>query len=163
MAVADVSGVSMEAAAKEFAHFHGLRQNIIKLENRYTIIDDTYNASPDSMRASLDVLCHIETTGKRIAVLGDMFELGENSLRYHYEVGQYIAKLPLDEVLVVGTRARAIVDAIKDSGSGIDTATFTENEEAVMFLMGTLMPEDVILVKGSNGMHMNEIVQLLKQ
>lgn len=163
MAVADVSGVSMEAAAKEFAHFHGLRQNIIKLENRYTIIDDTYNASPDSMRASLDVLCHIETTGKRIAVLGDMFELGENSLRYHYEVGQYIAKLPLDEVLVVGTRARAIVDAIKDSGSGIDTAAFTENEEAVMFLMGTLMPEDVILVKGSNGMHMNEIVQLLKQ
>ena len=78
-------------------------------------------------------------------------------------MGQYIAKLPLDEVLVVGTRARAIVDAIKDSGSGIDTATFTENEEAVMFLMGTLMPEDVILVKGSNGMHMNEIVQLLKQ
>lgn len=162
IAVSHVCGIPMEISAAEFAHFHGMRQNIIRLENRYTIIDDTYNASPDSMRASLDVLCHVEAEGKRIAVLGDMFDLGEGSEQYHYEVGEFLSKLPIDEVLVVGERAKDIVRAVKESKANIKTSEVTENEEAAMCLLAELMPEDVVLVKGSNGMKMNEIVHLLE-
>lgn len=163
IAVSHELGIPMDVAAAEFSHFSGLRQRIIKLENRFSIIDDTYNASPDSMKASLDVLCHMETKGRRIAVLGDMFELGENSEQYHYEIGTYIADLPIQEVIVIGEHAKMIYQGIKDTKSGIETCVFSENEEAVMYLMGTLLPEDIVLVKGSNGMHMNEIVHLLEQ
>lgn len=163
IAVSHICGIPMDVAAAEFSHFHGMRQNIIQLENRFTIIDDTYNASPDSVRASLDVLCHMETGGRRIAVLGDMFDLGENSRQYHHEVGAFLSNLPVDELVVVGERAKEIVQAVKERTSGVKTYEFSENEEAVMYLLATLMPGDVVLVKGSNGMHMNEIVRLLQE
>ena len=140
-----------------------MRQNIIELDNRFRVIDDTYNASPDSMRASLDVLCQIETEGRRIAVLGDMFELGDESELYHYQVGEYLATLPIDELIVVGTRAKQIRAAVLNSESKIKTYEFSENEEVAMYLLATLMPKDIVLIKGSNGMNMNEIVDLLKQ
>lgn len=162
IAVSHVCGIPMEASAAEFAHFHGMRQNIIQLENRFTIIDDTYNASPDSMRASLDVLCHMETEGKRIAVLGDMFDLGENSQSYHQEIGEFLSKLPINELVAVGERAKWISQAVRESKTGIQVCEFSENEEAVMYLLATLMPGDIVLIKGSNGMHMNEIVRLLE-
>ncbi|MCM1496203.1 MAG: UDP-N-acetylmuramoyl-tripeptide--D-alanyl-D-alanine ligase [Bacteroides sp.] len=162
IAVSHACGIPMERAGAEFAHFHGMRQNIIQLENRFTIIDDTYNASPDSMRASLDVLCHMETQGKRVAVLGDMFDLGENSQSYHYEIGEFLSKLPINELVAVGERAKWISQAVKESKAGISICEFSENEEAVMYLLATLMPGDIVLIKGSNGMHMNEIVRLLE-
>lgn len=163
IAVSHVCGIPMAISAAEFAYFHGMRQNVIQLENRFTIIDDTYNASPDSVRASLDVLCHMETEGKRVAVLGDMFDLGENSKQYHHEIGEFLLKLPIDELVVVGERAKEIVQAAKEGKSGLKTYEFSENEEAVMYLLATLMPGDVVLIKGSNGMHMNEIVRLLQE
>lgn len=163
LAVSDTFGIPMKVAAESFAHFHGMRQTIIQLENRFTIIDDTYNASPDSMKASLDVLCQLETDGRRIAVLGDMFELGENSEQYHYEIGEFIADLPIHELVVVGEQAKNISKAVKDYESKLKTYEFSENEEVEMYLLGTLMPNDVVLIKGSNGMHMNEIVQVLRQ
>lgn len=163
LAVSHTHGIPLETAATEFAYFHGMRQTIIELENRFRIIDDTYNASPDSMRASLDVLCHIETEGRRIAVLGDMFELGDDSDLYHYQVGEYLAALPIDELVVIGNHAKQIHKAVQDSGSKMKVYEFSENEEAAMYLLATLMPEDIVLIKGSNGMKMNEIVELLKQ
>lgn len=163
LAVSHTHGIPLETAAAEFAHFCGMRQTIIELENRFRIIDDTYNASPDSMRASLDVLCHIETTGRRIAVLGDMFELGENSEQYHYQVGEYLSILPVDELVVVGTHAKQIRKAVIDHESKMRTYEFSDNEEVAMYLLATLMPEDIVLIKGSNGMKMNEIVNLLRQ
>lgn len=163
LAVAHTQGIPLEKAAAEFAYYNGIRQKIIELENRFRVIDDTYNASPDSMRASLDVLCHIETTGRRVAVLGDMFELGENSENYHYQVGEYLAGLPIDELIVVGDHARMIRKAVEDSGKKIKLCTFTENEEVAMYLIGTLLPEDIVLLKGSNGMKMWEILEVLQQ
>ncbi len=163
LAVSHTHGIPLETAAAEFAYFHGMRQTIIELENRFRIIDDTYNASPDSMRASLDVLCHIETEGRRIAVLGDMFELGEDSDLYHYQVGEYLSALPIDELVVVGNHAKQIRKAVQDCESNIKVYEFSENEEAAMYLLATLMPKDIVLIKGSNGMRMNEIVELLKQ
>lgn len=163
LAVSDQVGIPVEKAALQFRDFHGLRQKILRLENRFTIIDDTYNASPDSMKASLDVLCNMKTEGRKIAVLGDMFELGTDSERYHYEVGEYLAGLPVDELVVVGERAKAIHKALIDHKSRILVSEYMDNEEVAMYLLGTLMPDDIVLIKGSNGMKMNEIVDLLQK
>jgi UDP-N-acetylmuramoyl-tripeptide--D-alanyl-D-alanine ligase len=163
LAVSHTHGIALEDAAAQFAHFCGMRQKIIELENRFRIIDDTYNASPDSMRASLDVLCHIEAEGRRIAVLGDMFELGDDSELYHYQVGEYLATLPIDELVVVGNHAKQIRKALQDCNSKIKNYEFSENEEAAMYLLATLMPGDIVLIKGSNGMKMDEIVRVLMQ
>ncbi|MBQ8982767.1 MAG: UDP-N-acetylmuramoyl-tripeptide--D-alanyl-D-alanine ligase [Lachnospiraceae bacterium] len=163
LAVADTQGIPMEKAAEVFAHYSGIRQKIIELENRFRVIDDTYNASPDSMRASLDVLCHVETTGRRVAVLGDMFELGENSEQYHYQVGEYLSSLPVDELIVVGDHARMIRKAVEDSGKKMKLCSFMENEEVAMYLIATLQPDDIVLLKGSNGMKMWEILEVLQQ
>lgn len=163
LGISDHYGLSIERAADAFREFQGMRQTIRRQENRFTIIDDTYNASPDSMRASLEVLCHMETEGRRIAVLGDMFELGEDSAKYHYEVGEFAASLPIDELVVVGEQAKEIKKAVQAQKNEIKTYEFSDNEETAMYLLATLMPEDIVLIKGSNGMKMNEIVALLME
>jgi UDP-N-acetylmuramoyl-tripeptide--D-alanyl-D-alanine ligase len=161
LAVANENGISMAAAAMEFAGFEGQRQRILQLENKFTLIDDTYNASPDSMKASINVLCDIPCKGRRVAVLGDMFELGENEVKYHRDIGEFLVDKPLDEVVVLGELSQNIKQVIEKSDSRIKVYTFSDNEEASIYLMATLKPEDVVLVKASNGMNLKEIVNIL--
>lgn len=158
MAISDYMGLDLEKAAAGFAEFDGLRQKIININDKYTIIDDTYNASPDSMKASIDVLDEFETTGKKIAILGDMFELGENSERYHYEIGTYLTKKSIDELVVVGELSQQIVKAVKDAKSDIKCNVLKDNGEVTLFLMSVMSQGDIVLIKGSNGMNMGEIV-----
>lgn len=161
MAVANENGIPMNATANIFQDFKGQRQRIISSEGKFTLIDDTYNASPDSMKASIHVLCDMPCTGRRIAVLGDMFELGENEVRYHEELGEFLKDKPLDEVIVLGELSQNIKRVIDQSESKIKTYTFSDNEEAAINLIATLHPEDVVLVKASNGMKLKEIVDIL--
>lgn len=158
MAIADYMGYDIEKAAKGFEKFEGLRQKLIRVPDKYTIIDDTYNASPDSMKASINVLSDIQTTGKKIAVLGDMFELGERSEEYHYEVGKFMADKSIDELVVVGELSLHIKQAVEDSESGIRCYSFKDNGEVSLYLLSIMQPNDIVLIKGSNGMHLNEIV-----
>ena len=158
LAIADYMGLDLEKAAAGLSEFKGLRQKLIRVPGKYTIIDDTYNASPDSMKASLDVLEDLETTGKKIAVLGDMFELGENAEQYHYEVGKYVATKKLDELVVVGDLAQHIMQGVKDSNSDINCYSFKDNGEVALYLLSVMQPEDIVLIKGSNGMHLDEVV-----
>ncbi len=161
LAVANENGIPMEVAAKEFMEFEGQRQRIIRLDNKFTMIDDTYNASPDSMKASINVLCDIPCTGKRIAVLGDMFELGDNEVQYHKEIGEFLLDKNIDEVVVLGELSQNIKKVIEDAKSPIKVYTFSDNEEAAIYLVATLRPEDVVLLKASNGMNLKEIVDIL--
>lgn len=161
LAVANENGIPMEVAAKGFEGFEGQRQRVIRLENKFTLIDDTYNASPDSMRASINVLCDIPCEGRRVAVLGDMFELGENEIQYHKEIGQFLLDKPIDEVVVLGELSQNIKQVIEESESKIKVFTFSDNEEAAIYLMATLKPEDIALIKASNGMNLKEIVNIL--
>ena len=151
-------GFDLEKAAAGLSEFKGLRQKLIRVPGKYTIIDDTYNASPDSMKASLDVLEDLETTGKKIAVLGDMFELGENAEQYHYEVGKYVATKKIDELVVVGDLAQHIMQGVQDSNSDINCYSFKDNGEVALYLLSVMQPEDIVLIKGSNGMHLDEVV-----
>ena len=144
-----------------------MRGQIVK-SNGLVIIDDTYNASPDSMKSGIDVLLSLEGVRRRIAVLADILELGETSYQLHYEVGEAIVKdalmgKKLDELVVIGENAKAIADAVEKSKVGIITNTFTNNEEAASYLRKNLLSGDAILVKGSRGMHTDEIVKALSE
>ena len=162
MAVSHQLGVPYEKSSKAFENFRGLRQKVIKLPGKYTIIDDTYNASPDSMKASTDVLCDMKCEGKKYIVLGDMLELGEKSDEYHYEVGEYLRDKKIDEVIVIGEHAQKIKEALDACDTKYaKTVSFTDTEEIAIYLMALMKPEDIVLLKGSNGMKLSEVVNIL--
>lgn len=162
MAITDYMGYDAKRSAKAFETFCGLRQRLIAIPGKYTIIDDTYNASPDSMKASINVLAELPANGRKIAVFGDMFELGANSEMYHYEVGKYMADKKIDELVVVGELATNIVRGVEDSKSDIKCYSFKDNGEVALYLMSVMEPDDIVLIKGSNGMHLNEIVSNMR-
>lgn len=161
LAVANENGIPLEVAAKGFEEFEGQRQRIIPIENKFTVIDDTYNASPDSMKASINVLCDMNCEGKRVAVLGDMFELGANEVMYHKQIGEFLLDKPIDELVVLGELSQHMKQVVESAESAIKVYTFADNEEAAIYLLATLKPKDIVLIKASNGMHLKEIVNIL--
>ncbi|MET8626426.1 UDP-N-acetylmuramoyl-tripeptide--D-alanyl-D-alanine ligase [Kitasatospora sp. NPDC004669] len=119
-----------------------------------TLLNDTYNANPDSTRAALDALAAIEC-GRRIAVLGEMLELGDGSAAQHRAVGLYAAERA-DLVAVVGEAARPIAD-----GAGERAVLFAGKDAAVDWLRDHLAAGDVVLVKASRGARLDEVAAAL--
>lgn len=159
LAVASKAGVPLRAAAcklEEFTGFQG-RQQIYKKRD-ITIIDDSYNASPVSMKAGLEVLRSVESGGRKIAVLGDMKELGENALRFHYEIGEYIADHPLDYVVLLGELSKAIGKAVEEKKAEIPVKQCSSMEELTSFLEQLVKPGDTVLFKASNSMNLKQAV-----
>lgn len=158
LAVASVCGIPMEAAAKQLAEFTGFqnRQQIYHTGGM-TIIDDTYNASPVSMKAGLEVLNSIEHSRRRVAVLADMKELGPDSPRYHYEIGTYIAAHPVDKVAVLGELAKEIARGVREQAPHILVYEFMDREPLVEWLKTELREGDAVLFKGSNSMELGKV------
>ncbi|MCD7968255.1 MAG: UDP-N-acetylmuramoyl-tripeptide--D-alanyl-D-alanine ligase [Clostridiaceae bacterium] len=158
LAVASVCGIPMEAAAKQLAEFTGFqnRQQIYHTGGM-TIIDDTYNASPVSMKAGLEVLNSIEHSRRRVAVLADMKELGPDSPRYHYEIGTYIAAHPVDKVAVLGELAKEITRGVREQAPHILVYEFMDRESLVEWLKTELREGDAVLFKGSNSMELGKV------
>ncbi len=163
LAVAMRYGISPEKAAEGLAQYEPIAmRGQIKTVNEITWIDDTYNASPDSMKSGAQVMLSLE--GKRhIAVFADVLELGEASEHLHREVGAYLANLTeqgrkTDILITVGTQAAFIADEAKKQGL-MQVKSFASNTEAAEYLRGILAAEDVVLVKGSRGMHTEEIIK----
>lgn len=127
--------------------------------NGSTILDDTYNASPASMIAALNLLS--ELNGRKIAVLGDMLELGEYEDEGHRMVG--LRALDVADVLVtIGTLGRTMAIEAIQNGMPRDRVRMCEtNDEAIAYLDTIIQPDDMILVKGSRGLHMEDIVNAL--
>ena len=168
MAVCDYMGLNLEKAAKSLESFQGLRQKTVKSDKGFTIIDDSYNASPDSMKAALNVLRDYRTTGRKIAVLGDMFELGPDSPEFHKEVGEYAASLKsedgksvLDELITIGENSLEIHKAAL-LNTEIKVSHFTDKNEAASYLSDILKSGDVVTLKASNGMKFWEIVDKIR-
>jgi UDP-N-acetylmuramoyl-tripeptide--D-alanyl-D-alanine ligase len=125
-----------------------------------TLYDDAYNASPPSMRAALDLLYLMPGT-RKIAVLGDMLELGSEDAWFHRETGGYAAARA-DEILCVGPRARAIAQGAQEEGFPADRVRTVESpEEAASLLVATLGPGDVVLFKASRGVGLERAVKRL--
>lgn len=166
LACADALRISLEDAAKALADFSGVahRQEILTLSRwGVTVIDDSYNASPDSMKAALTTLKLMHTDGRKIAVLADMFELGADTRKYHREVGIAAGETAPDMLITVGPLAREIAKgaALVDPQAAI--RSFDDKEQAAAWLEGQIREGDLILFKGSNGMRLFEIVENWKK
>ena len=164
LAVADTYGLSMEKAALALGQFKGYkgRQQIFQWGG-VTVIDDSYNASPVSMKAGLEVLASVKGEGRRIAVLADMKELGLEAVRFHEEIGAYIGEHPLDMVLLLGELASCIgsgMDAARAVTPHIEMDRLAQVEE---WLDEHIREGACILFKGSNSMKLSEAVRHLKE
>ena len=159
MAIAITMGIEPEKAAAELENFKGIRQRRFKADQGFEIIDDAYNASPASMEAMLLVLNSMSTGGRKVAVLGDMFELGDESASHHRKVGQFIKNLSIDILVTIGELSKNISDAAEDGR--IETHHFTNKDDAVTYLKNNLFDGDTVLFKASNGMHFGDIVKEL--
>ena len=128
-----------------------------------TIIDDSYNASPNAMHSAIEALKDIETKGRKIAVLGDMLELGRHTSEAHKEIGKVVADVA-DILITVGIRARGIADSAMDAGMSEKNILQYEQGEAERAgeeLEVRLEEGDVILVKGSQGMRLEKTVKAI--
>lgn len=162
LAAAKETGLAIEGAIASIEAFAGFSRRLEIIRDRdLTIIDDAYNASPDSMKAALEVLDSLKCQGRKIAVLADMLELGPDTVSYHQEVGRAAAKKQISEFAVVGTLAAEIGKEIEKSGKA-RVHYFNCNEEAASWLLSAVSSEDMILFKGSNSMKLKEIIDKLK-
>lgn len=140
------------------------RNNLIRLRE-YTLIDDCYNANPASMKAAVDLLAMADTT--KVAILGDMFELGENSHALHGEIGAYAAAAGIDRICCVGEEAAYMYRAAcGQTASAAQAVYFSTKEELLKALESDLtqyVPRgSTVLVKASHGMEFTEIVERFK-
>ncbi len=123
-----------------------------------TYVDDSYNANPMSMRAALEVVAGWTTRGRRIAVLGDMYELGVERIEAHEKLGEAVARLGFDHMVAVGPMMKAAA-ARAATLLGTDRVSLTESAGAAAGLVCRMVrPGDVVLVKGSRAMHLEEVV-----
>ncbi len=136
------------------------RQKIYQGVHHCTVIDDAYNANPDSMRAALRVLQAFNTSGKRIAVLGDMGELGSYAVDMHRAVGTFAAHCSIDVLVCVGKNAHGIAEAALEQGfpaCALHTASCAQ--QALEMLKPLISTHDVVLIKASHSMHLETIVK----
>lgn len=127
---------------------------------KYTVIDDCYNANPISMKASLDVLT--DALGRKIAILGDMGELGADERKMHQEVGKHVAEKEIDVLLCVGELSVDMAEAAKAVSSKTQVRHFANKEDLMKELPEILEKGDTVLVKASHFMEFGEIVEKLK-
>jgi len=135
------------------------RQRILTTYDQVTVIDDAYNANPDSMRASLSMLSAFKVPGKRVVVLGDMGELGDYAQACHESIGSFAATLDIDRLICIGELSVYIAAAAAKSGLSSDKITQVDSlSEILKELDSYLEPGDVVLVKASHFMGLDRVV-----
>ncbi len=160
-AVGLVEGLTWEEIVAGLRSGHTqLRLVAVRAFNGALLLDDTYNASPQSTLAALNLLAELE--GRRVAVLGDMLELGPYEAQGHEKVGLRAAQVA-DVLVTVGPRAEIIAQAALRAGLKPEQVVQTaEPAQAIAYLREHLRPDDVVLIKGSRGVHMDRIVAALE-
>jgi UDP-N-acetylmuramyl pentapeptide synthase len=149
VAAARVFGVSLEDAAVGLASTPLTRARLqMRQIHGVQFLDDSYNANPESMKAALRTLVELDTDGRRIAVLGAMGELGEETARGHADVGEAAAALHIDQLITIGEMAAKISDAAKNAG--LENSQNVADAGAAADLLGQVTaPGDLVLIKGS--------------
>ncbi len=139
------------------------RMNLIKGERQSIIIDDTYNASPVATISALETLKTLKSQGRRLAVLGDMMELGKYSVEAHRRAGQ-VAGQVCEALITVGLRTKSLAEAAIDEGLSEKVVwQFNTSVEAADWLKAEIKDGDIILVKGSQSMRMEKVVKAVMQ
>lgn len=159
--VGELLGISKEEITQGIQHFEltKRRMDVRKNSQNITIINDTYNANYDSVKAAIEYLAEIKAN-RKIAVLGDMLELGEFSKQLHEKVGEEIVKNKIDILVTVGKEAENIAKKAEELGLNKQNIYKLETTtKAVELLKKIFKPEDVVLVKASNGMKFDKIIE----
>ena len=162
--------MSMDEIISGISNFkpQGMRQNI-EILNNYVLIKDCYNASPTSMKSGLEVLSvtlpkEKSVPCRKVAILGDMLELGEFTDEAHREVGRLAAQYSPECLIAVGQRAKMITEgAIENGFNSSEIYIFYDNTTVKAHIMDILKPNDVILLKGSRGMRLEEIADYITE
>jgi UDP-N-acetylmuramyl pentapeptide synthase len=161
LAVASTLGLSPTAVRRGLATFQPPAQRLsVRAAGGVQLLDDTYNANPDSMRAALQTLSDLPCAGRRVAALGEMAELGPHAETAHAEVGRFSEELGIDAVFAVGRYAALTAGG---SGQGLCQA-FSRMGDASAAVLQYIRSGDTILIKGSRSSRMERMVEvLLKQ
>jgi UDP-N-acetylmuramoyl-tripeptide--D-alanyl-D-alanine ligase len=157
-AVAAALAVGVRPAGRVEPPTGYLRGERVELPNGATIVNDCYNASPLSMRAALDELASHETAGRRVAVLGDMLELGAESEALHREIGGVAAAAGVELLVSVGAESLAMLDTFDGESYAV-----TDAREAAALVGELIEPGDVVLVKGSRGVGLELVAEALQE
>ncbi len=169
MAAAYLMDCDLVLAAKGLSQYSpmAMRGKIETLENGICLIDDSYNASPDSMKSGLKLLDMTESMGRKLAILGDMFELGEESEKCHRKVGEYAAHSSADIIMAVGKDAAFIAEEaekiLSEIGINKIVCHFDSKSDCEEELAKTVKEGDLVLCKGSRGMHLDETAKMLRE
>lgn len=163
LTVATALHIPVEKALKGIEEFEltKKRMEIKKSKNGATIVNDCYNANYDSMKAALDYVGKLPNK-RKIAVLGDMLELGEYSKELHKKVGKEVVKNKIDILICVGKEVTYMAQqAIEDGMEKENIYLCNDNEEAIQILKQKLQPEDVVLLKASNSLNFTQICEAI--
>jgi len=154
IAAATAAGATLQDCARGLAGFAAVKGRLQVKAGRggATLIDDTYNANPDSVRAAIDVLA--KSAGRRILVLGDMGEVGEQGTEFHREMGEYARNAGVDAMFATGEQS---VHAVRAFGAG--ARHYPQVEKLLADVQGALAPRTTVLVKGSRFMRMERVVE----
>ena len=148
------------AALRDYTH-SGMRQKVVE-KGGVTVVEDCYNASPDSMAAALDTLGRFPAAGRRIFVVSDMLELGESAPQLHYQVGEQAAQSGVDLLLAWGELSQELVRGASEKGLQ-DARFFSQKEALTEAVLETVQPGDLVWFKGSRCMKLEEVVERLYQ
>jgi UDP-N-acetylmuramoyl-tripeptide--D-alanyl-D-alanine ligase len=166
VAVACLFGVEIKQAKEALEHFRpfAMRMEVVPLKGGMTLINDAYNANPNSMELALETLVEVKGKGRAIAVLGDMLELGEFAKEAHEQLGRKVSELSIDFLLTMGKEAAVVVESAIRHRFPMQRARVVENHSEVVSTLGEMIRNgDWILVKGSRGMAMEKIVEALRE
>lgn len=150
-------GLDPAACAQALSRYQttGMRQNIVE-KGGVTVIEDCYNASPDSMKAAISVLKELPNT-RKIALLGDMLELGEASEEGHRQTGVWVAQAGIDVLIAYGPRSAAMAQAAQEQG--VATVHCQNAQEVLQCLQQFVQPGDALLAKASHAMKLEDLLQ----
>jgi UDP-N-acetylmuramoyl-tripeptide--D-alanyl-D-alanine ligase len=149
------------AEAARDLHLPALRGELIALSGGGTLLNDCYNANPLSMRSSLEYLVNVGAGRRTVAVLGDMGELGPDSPRWHREVGGEVSRLGIDCLIAVGDLAAGYLEGAREAGNGREYHHFAGRDEALARIPELIQPGDVVLVKASRFMKLEQLSEEL--
>jgi UDP-N-acetylmuramoyl-tripeptide--D-alanyl-D-alanine ligase len=163
-AAALAAGATLDVVAEGLARYRpvGGRMERVALPRNIILINDTYNANPQSMQVALESLAKLKGRSRAIAVLGDMGELGDSALEAHRATGKLVATLGLDHLFALGRFARPLADAAVGAGMASERVHVGETHEAIASAVRELLQgNDWVLVKGSRSMKMERVVEAL--
>ena len=161
-AIGEKLGLTAEEIARGVACYAptGSRMRVLRLAEERTVLDDCYNANPQSVTAALEILAKTDCA-QRVAVLGDMGELGELTAQAHYNMGALAVMLGIDLVIAIGTHAARIAEGVECSGGQVQH--FATKEEALPTIRAQLTPQTAMLIKASHAMRFGQLVEALEQ